>query len=130
MADSKTKYTTTVSKVKKISESSKMLRKKLINGEKRAAKHMNSWQDIDLNELTARVVSNAISYESSGKIVFSNGGRFIIVADVAGGYCRIQDLNNISKNPYVSLNLVPYSNLSKVDQERLTHFRIKKRGEM
>lgn len=97
MADSKTKYTTTVSKVKRASEFNKMLNKKLEGGKARAKKYKNCWQDVNLNELTERVAPNAYSYESGGKIVFSNKGRYIIVADVAGGYCRIQDLKNKGK---------------------------------
>lgn len=130
MADSKTKYSTTVSKVKKISSSSKKLSRKLAGGEARAEKYKNGWQGVNLNELIAKVVPNAIVYESNGKIVFSNGGMYIVIADVVGGYCRIQNLDDTSENPYMSLNLTPYDEPPKVDKERLTHFRIKKREEM
>lgn len=130
MGDTKTSYTTTVSKVKKISESNKSLAKKLSGGKRRADQYKNSWQNVNINNLVTSIAPGATSYESGGKIIFSNGGRYIIVTDVAGGYARIKDLQNHGKNPYVTLNLKPFNTLSPKDRQRLTHFRILKREEM
>mgnify|MGYP003311911488 CR=1 FL=1 len=80
--------------------------------------------------MVRNVAPGAKSYESDGKIIFSNGGRYIIVTDAAGGYCRIQDLYSKSRNPYVTLDYKPFDSLPKKDAQRLTHFRIMKREEM
>lgn len=130
MGDSKTSYTTTVSKVKKASESNKSLANKLNGGKRRADLHKDSWQSVNINDIVNQFAPRAGSYESGGKIMFSNEGRYIIVTNVAGGYCRIQDLLSTSRNPYVTLNGKSYDELPKKDRERLTHFRIKKREEM
>ena len=70
MADSKTSYTTTVSKVKKASESSKTLSGKLNGGQFRASKHKDSWQSVNINEVVNKFAPKASSYENGGKIMF------------------------------------------------------------
>lgn len=130
MADSKTSYTTTVSKVKKASESSRALSKKLNGGQTRAEKHKDSWQSVDINDVVAKFAPGAKHYESSGKIVFSNGGRYIIVADVAGGYLRIRD-TSLKGEVYTTINGKYQKHFrNKSDFNRHSHYRILKREEM
>lgn len=129
MPDVKSDYSTTASRIKKSSESNKALDKKLKGGKKRTEKYGANWESVSLNDLVNKVAPGATSYESGGKIIFSNGGRYIIVTDVAGGYCRIQDLNDRSSNPYVTQDFKSYNDLPVDDRQRLTHYRIKKRGE-
>ena len=130
MGDSKTSYTTNVSRVKKASESSKALAKKLNGGQLRALMHKNSWQNVNINDVVAKFAPGASHYESGGKIIFSNGGRYIIVADVAGGYLRIRDTNYKSK-VFVTLDGKYKQNFSsKRDFYKHSHYRILKREEM
>ena len=130
MGDSKTSYTTTVSKVKKASESSKALSKLLFGGKARAMKHESSWQSVNINDVVNKFAPGASSYENGGKIMFSNGGRYKIVTDVAGGYLRIQDMN-YKGTVYVSIDgkhVWDFKN--KKVFEKNSHYRILKREEM
>ena len=131
MSDSKTGYSTTVSKVKKASESSKALSKILSGGQYRATKHKDSWQSVNINDVVSKFAPGAKSYEAGGKIMFSNGGRYKIVADVAGGYLRIQDTKYTGKTVYVTLEGKYIQNFSsRKEFEKHSHYRILKREEM
>ena len=130
MADSKTSYTTTVSKIKKASESSKSLSGKLSGGQIRAAKYKDGWQSVNINDVVNQFAPGAASYENGGKIMFYNGGRYKIVTDVAGGYLRIQDMD-CKGTVYVTLDGRYGSDFkNKEEFEKNSHYRILKREEM
>lgn len=129
MADSKTEYTTNVNKVKKAAESSKALSKKLNEGQSRAAKFKANWQSADINEIVDQYAPGATHYESNGKVIFSNGGRYIIVTDVAGGYLRIQD-TNFKGEVYVTLDGKYQGDFRSIKEfNQHSHYRILKREE-
>ena len=130
MGDSKTSYTTTVSRVKKASESSKALTKKLNGGQMRASKYKDSWQNVNINDIVAKFAPCASHYESGGKVIFSNGGRYIIVADVAGGYLRIKDTSHKGK-VFVTIDGKYRQDFSNQREfHKRSHYRILKREEM
>lgn len=130
MADSKTSYTTTVSKVKKVSESSKVLSGKLSGGQFRASKYKDSWPSVNINEVVNKFAPGASSYENGGKIMFYNGGRYKIVADVAGGYLRIQDMNYKGTIYVTTDGKHSWDFKNKKEFEKNSHYRILKREEM
>ena len=128
--DDKSKYSTTVSKMKKITDSNKSLNKKLNAGMKRAEKYKKEWKSVNINDVVNRFAPEAKHYESNGKVIFSNNGRYCIVADVAGGYLRIKDTYHLG-NVYVTLDgryVDDFNNRN--DFNKYSHYRILKRGEM
>ncbi len=130
MADSKTQYTTNVNKMKKVAESNEVLAGKLAKGKERASKYSSGWDSVNLNEVVQRFAPDSTIRESNGKIIYSNGGRYEVVADVAGGYLRVQDVN-IGKLTYVTLSgEYKPNNISKSKWKQMTHYRIKKLEEM
>ena len=130
MADSKTTYSTTVSKVKQASTSNNELKTQLSDGKARAEKYGSGWDSVNINEVVDKFVPGATSYESHGKIFFENGGQYIVIADVAGGYLRIQDIS-AGQYVYVTINGEHRPpNISKSKWKQLTHYRIKKLEDM
>lgn len=128
--DNKAQYTTNVNKVKKAAESSKALGKKIVEGQDRARKYKSDWQSVNLNDVVENYAPGAIRYESNGKIIFSNGGRYAIVTDVGGGYLRIQDLN-YKGTVYVTLDGKHQNDFhSRKEFNKFSHYRILKREEM
>ena len=130
MADSKTQYTTNVNKVKKAAKLNKAINKKLNAGQLRATKYKTNWKGVNINEIVNQYVPGATFYESNGKINFSNGGRYVVVADVAGGYLRIQDLN-FKGTVYVTLDGKYQKDFGNIKEfNKHSHYRILKKEEM
>ena len=128
MADYKTTYSTNVNKMKKASETNNGLSTHLRNGKARTDKFSSGWDRVNINDVVEKFAPGATMRESNGKIVFSSGGQFEIVADVAGGYLRIQDVSK--KFTYVSLSGDYKPNtISKSKWKQMTHYLIKKAGE-
>lgn len=130
MSDSKYQYSRNASKIKRIAKSNKALSKKTTSGEKRAAKYKHSWNSVDINEVVNKFTPNASVYESNGKIIFSNGGRYLIIADAAGGYLKIQDLH-FKGTVYVTIDGKYEKDFpNKSEWNKHCHYRICKRGEI
>lgn len=130
MGDSKSQYTTNVNKVKKAAEHSKAINKKLIEGQSRAAKFKSNWQNVNINDVVEQYAPGATHYESNGKIIFSNGGRYVIVTDVAGGYLRIQDTSLLG-TVYVTIDGRYQKDFKSIKEfNKHSHYRILKREGM
>lgn len=130
MSDSKTTYSTTVSKIKQIAESNSILRGTLEKEKLRAIKHGLRWNSVNINDVVNKFAPGALAQEKNGKIMFSNGGSFTIVTDVAGGYLRIQDTSK-GNHTYITTNGEYRSkSISKSEWKKMTHYRIKKLEEM
>lgn len=129
MGDSKTTYSTTVSKVKQAAESNIVLANQLSSGKARAVKYGSGWDSVNINDIVDKFAPGATSYESHGKVFFDNGGQYVVVTDVAGGYLRIQD---VTAGNYVYVTISGEyrpSSISKSKWKQKTHYRIKKLGE-
>lgn len=81
---------------------------------------------MNINDVVNQFAPGASTREINGKIIFSNGEQFEIVADVVGGYLRIQDVS-AGKLTYVTLSgeYKPKS-IDKSKRKQMTHYRIKK----
>lgn len=114
----------------------------LARGADRAALYKQNWQEVDINEVIAKFAPGASSKKSGVKVRFVDPqGQYEILADVAGGYLRIQDIAHFPKKKrvFVDLNgndvryILVNGKLERRDKDtvmRLTHFRIKKRPGM
>ncbi len=129
MADSKTEYTTNVNKLKQAAESNSELAMYLNNGKARADKYGPGWESVDINDVVEKFVPNATIRKSHGKIIYSNGGQFEVVADVAGGYLRIQDVTKSFEYVSMSGEYKP-KDIGRSKWKQMTHYRIKKKEEM
>lgn len=130
MADHKTTYSTNVNKMKQAAESNSVLSEKLSKGKERVDKYGSGWESVNINNVVDKFAPGATTRENNGKVIFSNGGQFEIVADVAGGYLRVQDVS-AGKLTYVTLSgeYKPKS-IGKGKWKQMTHYRIKKLEEM
>lgn len=130
MADHKTTYSTNVNKIKQAAESNSVLAGKLSKGKERTNRYGMGWNSANINDVVNKFVPGAKTKEINGKIIFSNGGQFEVVTDVAGGYLRVQDVS-AGKLTYVTLSgdYKPKS-ISKSKWKQKTHYRIKKLEEM
>lgn len=129
MGDYKTSYSTSVSKIKQAAESDSSLSNTLSNAKMRVDKYGSDWESVNINDVVNKFAPGATPTEFRGKIIFNNGGQFQVVADVSGGYLRIQDANK--KFTYVNLSgeYKPKS-VGKSKWKQMTHYRIKKLEEM
>lgn len=140
--DSKARYSDGVATQKIAGLMNQELNKKIANGIQRALKYKNEWASVDINTVVARFAPNASPEYINGKIVFNNNEtRIAVVADIGGGYLRIQDKSKQTGDPqYLNLDGSDGHNYkdnngkihgkSKSEYNRTTHFRIKKREEM
>lgn len=87
----------------------------------REARHKKKWEStpVDINEIVERFAPGAKGVKDKIKYIY-RGERYIVVADMASGYLRIQD--SITKE-YLHLDGTPGN-----DDD--THFKIKRREEM
>ncbi|WP_219909523.1 hypothetical protein, partial [Bifidobacterium sp. UTCIF-36] len=114
----------------------------LARGKERTTLYKQNWQEVDINEVIARFAPGSEPKKSGVKVHFVDPrGQYEILADVAGGYLRIQDIAHFPKKRrvFVDLNgndvrhLLVNGKLERRDKEsvmHLTHFRIKKRPGM
>lgn len=88
---------------------------------KREKKYNESWKErpVNLNEICDKFAPGNVGCKEGVKFVF-NGDDYKVVADMASGYLRIQDLNT---GKYVTLDGVPGT----LEE---THFKILRREEM
>ena len=107
-----------------------MLADKLARGKERANIYGAGWDSVNINDVVNKFAPGASTRDINGKIIFSNGEQFEVVADVAGGYLRIQDVS-AGKLTYITLSgeYKPKS-ISKSKWKQMTHYRIKKLEEL
>ena len=113
----------------------------LEKGADRARSFREGWQGVNINDVVDRFAPGATPYISNGKVVFENDEHTLaVVADISGGYLRIQDLTfKGKKGLYLTLDGKNGHNItingktrgrSKAEYQRDTHFRILNREEM
>ncbi|MGN0907587.1 MAG: hypothetical protein ACI4NM_10600 [Bullifex sp.] len=139
--DSKGRYSDGVYTRKIEALSDPGLREKIARGIKRASLHKHEWASVDINDIVQKFAPGSFPEYQDEKLIFkSSDGSVAVVADVGGGYLRIQDLSKVTmKRRYLNLDGTDGHNYvdangkihgkSKEEYERTTHFRIKKRGE-
>lgn len=137
--DYKSGYTDSVQERKQQSASDANLAGKIARGKARAAKHSNNWQEVDIDDVVKKFAPGSTPEHKDGKIIYTNAeGTVAVVADVGGGYLRIQDLTAITgKLQYLGLDGKSAHNYtdangkqhgrSRAQYNAATHFRIKKR---
>ncbi len=129
MSDYKGGYSSNATKMKKQSETNKSLSKIRNNAERRSHMWRGSWQKVNLNDVVNRFTPGATPYNDGGKFIYSND-RYRIVADIYGGYLRIEDKTLSGRSRYITIEGKSYYSLPKSSRERLTHYYILKREEM
>lgn len=138
-------YSDSVAKQKTATSTDAELGKKIKEGQARSAQYKANWQSVDLNELVDRFAPGSIpsiSPNNGNKVYYQIPGVPIrIVADLGGGYCRIEDWSSGAKRPQC-LNLDGTNGHNYTDEHgkthgrrhaeynQATHFRIKKEGEL
>ena len=139
--DAKSKYSNTVGVVKKLGLESQELTDILTKGKWRYEQYGGNWISVNINDVIERFAPGANPMIQEGKIYFYNKDRTIaVVADVAGGYLRIEDFRKKTKHrQYLDLDGNDAHNVtengktrgrSKSEYQSATHYRIKKREEM
>lgn len=139
--DAKARYSEGVYTRKIEALSNPGLAEKIARGISRAGKHKQEWKSVDLNYVVSRFAPGSEPVYQGEKIIFKSlDGKRAVVADVGGGYLRIQDLSKkTSKRLYLNLDGSDGHNYkdangkthgkSHDEYQKTTHFRIKKRGE-
>ena len=130
MADSKGKYSINAKKNNILAEKNKQLSKIKHQSLKRKQLHEQDWEKVDLNEIVEKFAPNSKPYTINGKLVYNNGGRYSVIADLYSGYLRIRDNQIKGDKKYISLDGTSYYDFKLKDREKKTHFKIKKRKEM
>ncbi|MBQ9726425.1 MAG: hypothetical protein IJV65_02850 [Kiritimatiellae bacterium] len=114
------------------------LREAIERGEQRREKYGDNWQSVDLTEFAAKFAPGAEPEYHDGKIYFQSPGSDLrIVADVGGGYCRLEDTSLKGKNRYLGIDgtPLPHNIVGPNGKQRgmppemrkaLTHFTIRK----
>ena len=110
----------------------------IARGIARAQQYKDSWISVNINTVIDRFAPGAAPEYTNGKIVFtSKDGKYAVIADVGGGYLRIQDLSKKTRNAqYLNLDGTDGHNYVGTDGKihgkdkstynTTTHFRIKK----
>ena len=129
MADSKGKYSINAKKNNILAEKNKQLSKIKHQSLKRKQLHEQDWEKVDLNEIVEKFAPNSKPYTINGKLVYNNGGRYSVIADLYSGYLRIRDNQIKGDKKYISLDGTSYYDFKLKDREKKTHFKIKKRKE-
>ena len=107
----------------------------------RKAKYKENWESVNINDVIAKFSPNYEVTYSGTKMNFQTpGSKYRVVADIIGGYLRIQDTSITSGRKYLDLDgKIPNNFInergkqqgrSEADYNRVTHFRILKREEM
>ncbi len=114
----------------------------IARGIDRAKKFKDNWLSVNINHVVDKFAQGSDPEFENGKIVFkSKDEKFAVIADVGGGYLRIQDISNKDKQPlYLNLDGTNGHNYvgedgkihgrNRAEYNKATHFRIKKREEM
>jgi len=140
----KQRYTDSVVRHKAAAQADKELAAKIREGQRRAVEFKSNWQSVDLNEIVERFAPGAIpavAPNNGNKVYYQLPGSPIrVVADLGGGYCRIEDWSSGGRKPRC-LDLSGKNGHNYVDEQgkthgrphadynQVTHFRIKKPGE-
>lgn len=111
-------------------------------GKTESDKYKSNWKSVNLNYFVKKFVSTAKGTLSKNgrKILYTNKKNGLqVVVDVKGLYCRLKDLNNHTRRPYLDINGNNANNYtdmngktkgrSKEEYEKATHFRIFKNKE-
>ena len=142
MSDVKDRYSQGVSTRKIESKADAELLYEIEKGTQRARMHKHEWQAVNINEIVEKFAPGAEPEFSGCKIYFYNEKRTIaVVADVGGGYLRIQDMTvKTKKGLYLNLDRTNGHNFkdekgkihgrNPSEYNRATHYRILTRGEM
>ena len=137
--DYKNGYTNSVEERKQQSAADANLADKIARGKARAAAHSENWQEVDIDDVIKKFAPGSTPEHKGGKIIYTNAeGTIAIVADVGGGYLRIQDLTaKTGRFQYLGLDGSDAHNYtdpngkqhgrSRAQYNAATHFKIKKR---
>ena len=136
--DSKNAYSEEVSRAKEKSAYDYYLEEVIKAGKARSDAYSGGWEEVDLNEVVERFAPDSPPIVRDGKLIFF-GETEAVVCDIGGGYLRIQDLTVGTRHPqYLGLNGENMHNYvdeagkthgrSRDEYQRVTHFKIKKRG--
>lgn len=141
---SKQKYSANVAQQKAAAKADKKLALKIHEGQRRAADFKQNWQSVDLNEIVEKFAPGStptVAPNNGNKVYYQTPGSPIrVVADLGGGYCRIEDWSSGGRKPQcLDINGNNGHNYkdehgkthgrSHADYNRATHYKIKKPGE-
>ena len=129
MSDYKGGYSTNALMMREKSESSKSLGKIRSNAESRSNTYEKHWDKVNLNDVVNKFTPGVTPYNDKGKLIYSNG-HYRIIADVYGGYLRIEDLTLPGRQKYVTITGKSFYDIPKSSREKQTHYYILKRKEM
>ncbi len=138
--DSKDTYSNSVQEQKNRAQTNEALMKDIMQGKSRNVKDSEKWVSVNINDIVNQFTPDAQAEVHGNKVEWHNKKRNIsIVADIGGGYLRIQDtskpfrayfdLKGESVNNYIDEKGKQHGRPKK-EREALTHFRIKYRSEM
>lgn len=142
MSDSKSKYSSSVTSQKALSQLDSALKAKLDRAITRATKYKSNWKSINLNEFVDKFAPGSTPRISESKVIFqSKGSNIEIVCDVSAGSCRLKDSSITTSRCYLDINGNRVDNnktlpsgkktgRSKAEYNEITHFRIRKREEI
>lgn len=139
--DDKGTYSDGVQERRHRASEDQLLAKAIEAGEYRVRTYGENWQSVNINEVIARIAPGSTPEYSNGKMYFYNQSRTIaVVADIGGGYLRIQDMRKRGRRRYLDLFGRDASNYTdakgrqhgrtQAQYNAATHFRILKRKEM
>ncbi len=122
---------------------SQKIKDSLNRGKMESQNFKAKWQTVNINDLVAKFTPGAKGIPSLNgrKVYYYNFKTKIrLVADVRGGYVRIEQYKNKGKRRFLGINGNDESNFinakgkkqgrSRSDYEEVTHFRILRRDEM
>lgn len=108
-----------------------------------ALKYKNNWQTVNLNSFVEKFTpgSKGVISEDGRKIYYNNKKNGLrVIADVAGGYCRLEDTTKKGRERFLDIDGKDSRNYinekgklqgrSRSQFNEVTHFRILKREEM
>lgn len=136
--DYKTLYSENVQLARNLAEEEAELQKKISSGQLRKDTYSQNWQAVNINDIINHFAPGATAMRVNGKIFYnSSDGRYTVIADIGGGYLRIYDC---IRKEYVGINGQSVRNYTdakgkqhgrnRADFNAVTHFRIKKKGEI
>ncbi len=137
--DYKSGFTNGVQERKLQSASDANLADKISGGKARASKYGENWQEVDIDDIVKRFAPGSEPVHKDGKMYYcSDSGSVAVVADIGGGYLRIQDLTATTRSrQYLDLNGNDAHNYTDSNGKQhgrnrsqynaATHFKIKKR---
>lgn len=138
--DSKDTYSKSVQEQKDLARTNADLMKNIVQGKNRSLEHSEKWMSVNINDIVNQFAPGAQAEVQGNKVEWRDKeGKVSIVADIGGGYLRIQDLSKPfrayfdlkgeSVNNYIDEKGKQHGR-PKAEREALTHFRIKYRSEM